>query len=92
MKRNSSFRAKWKSLYIQGENMNKKDEYFNIFPKLKSKNLEKYVAKDNITWLKSPEEVPVWLTSMFKSKDYTEKMDALKKINVDSMNCRVENN
>lgn len=72
--------------------MSCKDDYFNIFPNLKSKNVEKHVDKDNITWLKHPEEVPQWLTAMFKSKDYVDRMDALKKINMDSMNCRVENN
>lgn len=72
--------------------MIKGDDYYKKYPELKSKNIEKYVAKDNITWLKCPEEVPEWLTAMFKSKDYTGRMEVLKKINVDSMNTRVENN
>lgn len=72
--------------------MNSKDKYFDSFPSLKSKIVKKHVAKDDITWLKCPEDVPEWLASMFNSKDYLNRMEALKKINVDSMNCRVENN
>ncbi len=72
--------------------MNSKDEYFKKYPELKSKNAEKYVSKDNITWLKEPEDIPAWLDQLFNSKGHAERMKALRRINSESMSTRVENN
>lgn len=68
------------------------DSHFNIFPGLESKNIEMYIDKDKIAWLENSEEIPNWLAEMFKSKDFKDKMLTLRKINIDSMNCIVENN
>lgn len=57
-----------------------------------NKKEDKSTSKDNIDWLECLEEVPEWLNAMFKGENYIKRMDALKKINIDSMNCRVENN
>lgn len=72
--------------------MNSKDEYFKKYPELKSKNIEKYVSKDNITWLKEPEDIPAWLDQLFNSKVHVDRMKALRWLNSISMSIRVENN
>ena len=43
-------------------------------------------------WMAKQTKVPEWLNQFFDSKEHKDRMNVLRKINVDSMNCRVENN
>ena len=46
----------------------------------------------NINWFKKPEEAIEWLEEIFNSKNYKERMKALKKINEESINVEVYKN
>jgi hypothetical protein len=48
--------------------------------------------EQKITWLKEPEDVPKWLNEIFKSKNYEDRMSALKKINQESILVDVNKN
>ena len=45
-----------------------------------------------ITWLKKQEDLPKWLNKIFKSKSYADRLDALKKINQESIKVDIEKN
>jgi len=45
-----------------------------------------------VDWLKSKEDFPKWLSKIFCSKEYELRMQALKRINSESMNVDVEKN